>query len=64
MIKKNKTETGITMDELARITQEGFLSIEERLDLLENDTKEVKKDIKAVKSDTEDIKVDLNKRVD
>ncbi len=52
-----KTKKEITIDELARIVQGGFLSVEGRLDKIETD-------IKEIKSDTEDIKADLNKKVD
>ena len=57
MSEKSQAKKEITIDELARIVQGGFLSVEGRLDKIEID-------IKEIKSDTGDIKADLNKKVD
>ena len=48
--KNSQKKKETTMDDLARIVQNGLL--------------ELKSDIKEVKSDTEDIKAELNKKVD
>lgn len=55
--KNNENKKEITMDDLARIVQNGFLSVEGRLDRIETDVKEIK-------SDTGEIKAELNKKVD
>lgn len=57
MSEKSQAKKEITIDELARIVQGGFLSVEGKLDKIEID-------IKEIKSDTGDIKADLNKKVD
>lgn len=62
--KNNQKEKEITMDDLARIVQNGFLSMEEKFGKLETDVKGLKNDIKDVKSDTENIKAEINKKVD
>lgn len=45
------------MDDLARIVQDSFLSVEGRLD-------NVEEKLEIIKTDTKDIKADLNKKVD
>jgi transcription antitermination factor NusG len=50
MEEKNNQQKEMTIDELARIVQGGFLDL--------------KSDIKEIKEDTENIKADLNKKVD
>ncbi|MFA5871122.1 MAG: hypothetical protein WC858_00195 [Parcubacteria group bacterium] len=55
--KNSEKKEEVTMDDLARIVQEGFLDMEGRF-------KKIETDVKGVKSDTEYIKAELNKKVD
>lgn len=52
------------MDDLARIIQGGFLSVEGRLDKVKGRLDEIETEIKEIRADTEDIKANLNKKVD
>lgn len=55
--KNNQTEKEMTMDDLARIVQDGFLSMEEKFEKLDVDVKEIK-------ANTENNKAEINKKVD
>jgi tetrahydromethanopterin S-methyltransferase subunit G len=57
MNNRKETKKEITMDDLARIVQDSFLSVEGRLD-------NVEEKLEIIKTDTKDIKADLNKKVD
>jgi cell shape-determining protein MreC len=57
MDKNNAIKKEITMDDLAVMVQNGFLSVEKRIDGIEVD-------IKEVKNTTERIEAELNKKVD
>jgi hypothetical protein len=59
-----QTKKEVTMDDLARIVQDGFLTMEERMADVETNVKEIKNDIGEVKSDTEYIKAEINKKAD
>jgi hypothetical protein len=50
MHKKDETKNETSLDDLARMVQDGFL--------------EIKDEIKEIKSNTEDIKAEINKKVD
>jgi DNA anti-recombination protein RmuC len=71
MNENNATKKETTMDDLARIVQGGFLSVEERLDRIETDVSTLKTDVHILKTDVAEIKTtlgnveaDLNKKVD
>ncbi len=75
---KDANKKEMTLDDLARIVQEGFLSIDGKLGTIEadvsvlktdvselkTDVAELKSDVAELKSDVKDIKADLNKKVD
>ncbi len=71
-MEKKVKKDGMTLDKLARMVQDGFLSTEERMvkmnSELKSDIANVRvelADVKAeLKSDIADVKADLNKRVD
>lgn len=64
MEEKNNQTKKMTMDDLARIVQDSFLSVEGRLDGVEEKLDKLEIGVKEVKLDTEDIKAELNKKVD
>jgi hypothetical protein len=62
--KNNQNKKEMTMDDLARIVQDSFLSVEGRLDGVKEKLDKLEINVKEVKLDTEDIKAELNKKVD
>lgn len=62
--KNNKKKNKITMDYLARIVQEGFLSMKERFISVEEKLEIIETDIAVLKTDVKEIKANLNKKVD
>jgi uncharacterized protein YoxC len=61
---KDANKKEMTLDDLARIVQEGFLSIDGKLGTIEADVSVLKTDVAELKSDVRDIKADLNKKAD
>jgi hypothetical protein len=71
MEKNNQDKKEITLDDLARITQKGLLSIDEKLenvekklDKIETDVSVLKTDVTYIKSTVDNIEANLNKKVD
>lgn len=67
----NQKKKKITMDYLARIVQEGFLSMKERftgvegrLTSVEEKLETIEASVAVLKTDVKDIKANLNKKVD
>lgn len=57
---KNKK---ITIDDLAGMVAKGFNDMDEKIEGLRSDMKEMKKDMNELKSDMEDVKIGLGHRV-
>ena len=55
--KNNQEKKEITLDDVARITHEGFLSIEGKIDGVEGKLDRIETEVKEIRSD-------LNKKVD
>jgi len=65
MEEKNKElKEKITMDDLARIVQDGFLKIDERFDGVEQRLDGVEQRLDGVEQRLDNIQANLNKKVD
>jgi len=54
----------MTIDDLARIVQSGFLSVEGRLGSVEGRLNKIENDVDAIKTTVDNIQADLHKKVD
>lgn len=77
-MEHEKTKKEITIDDLAVMVQNGFLSVEEKIgnldgkvgrleskvDNLESSVRKLETEVTTIKDDIKDIKTDMNKKVD
>ncbi|MDP1620675.1 MAG: hypothetical protein Q8L11_00715 [Candidatus Moranbacteria bacterium] len=64
MEKNDPAKNGMTIDDLARIVQSGFLSVEGRLGSVEGRLHKIENDVDAIKTTVDNIQADLHKKVD
>jgi hypothetical protein len=64
MDKNRDVKNEMTIDDLARIVQEGFLGVDKRFDKVEFDISEIKTNVKEIKENMDNTEANLNKKVD
>lgn len=55
----NEKEKNMTLDDLARIVQNGFLKIDGQFNVLNTDVAELKTDVAELKTDVAELKTDV-----